>query len=328
MSWHYLQEQAEASWAGSCLAGAPSALLSLIPTAEASCLPDSATESSIRSRYGMTCAVSTEPNGAGTSMLSAGDSLAKTFPPQEKAQESTASDPACGEKWQGSFARYDPATHSWRTHQHSLLGGFTEFSETWPRWGSMRNGECWERTTAVPPTSASESGLWQTPVAYDAVDREKGKWNSRGEPKLSAQVLKWPTPRASDGEKGGPNQRGSKGDLTLPSAVMKWPTPTVCGNYNRKGVSATSGDGLATVVARFPTPTATQHKGWAANHNRANTDDRLDYTIEREAANTAQPGRLNPTWVEWLMGWPSEWTDLKPLGMDKYQEWQREHGCC
>lgn len=299
MSWHYLQEQEEASWAGSCLAGAPSALLSLIPTAEASCLHDSATECLSHSRYGMTCAVSTEPNGAGTSMLLAGDSLAKTFPPQEKAQESTASDPACGEKWQGSFAKYDRDSRLWRTHQHSLLGGFTEFSETWPRWGSMRNGECWERTTAAPPTSASESGLWQTPVADDAVDREKGKWNSRGEPKLSAQVLKWPTPRASDGEKGGPNQRGSKGDLTLPSAVH-----------------------------HFPTPTATQHKGWSANHNRADTDDRLDYTIEREAANTAQPGRLNPTWVEWLMGWPIEWTDLKPLATDKYQEWQREHGCC
>ena len=27
-----------------------------------------------------------------------------------------------------------------------------------------------------------------------------------------------------------------------------WPTPSVCGNYNRKGASATSGDGLATAV--------------------------------------------------------------------------------
>ena len=28
-------------------------------------------------------------------------------------------------------------------------------------------------------------------------------------------------------------------------------------------------------------------------------------------------GQLNPTWVEWLMGWPLGWTDLKPLVMDK-----------
>jgi len=28
-------------------------------------------------------------------------------------------------------------------------------------------------------------------------------------------------------------------------------------------------------------------------------------------------GALNPMWVEWLMGWPLGWTDLKPLEMDK-----------
>ena len=29
-------------------------------------------------------------------------------------------------------------------------------------------------------------------------------------------------------------------------------------------------------------------------------------------------GKLNPEWVEWLMGWPLGWTDLKPLEMDKF----------
>jgi hypothetical protein len=37
-------------------------------------------------------------------------------------------------------------------------------------------------------------------------------------------------------------------------------------------------------------------------------------------------GQLNPTWVEWLMGWPIGWTDLKPLEMDKFQQWLRSHG--
>jgi hypothetical protein len=48
------------------------------------------------------------------------------------------------------------------------------------------------------------------------------------------------------------------------------PTPTVKGDYNRAGLSAKSGDGLATQVG----------------------------------------GALNPTWVEWLMGFPAEWTAL------------------
>ena len=37
-------------------------------------------------------------------------------------------------------------------------------------------------------------------------------------------------------------------------------------------------------------------------------------------------GPLNPEWVEWLMGWPVGWTDLKPLEMDKFHLWQQQHG--
>ena len=37
-------------------------------------------------------------------------------------------------------------------------------------------------------------------------------------------------------------------------------------------------------------------------------------------------GRLNPRWVEWLMGWPIGWTSLEPLEMDKFQEWFKKHG--
>ena len=111
-----------------------------------------------------------------------------------------------------------------------------------------------------------------------------------------------------------------------------WPTPTVCGNYNRKGASATSGDGLATVVTQrtWPTATATAtaYKGWSPNHNRAMTDDRLDYSVERESFHPGQqtpPMRLNPEWVEWLMGWPIGHTGLKPLATGRYQEWLRQH---
>ena len=41
---------------------------------------------------------------------------------------------------------------------------------------------------------------------------------------------------------------------------------------------------------------------------------------------TRQSGTLNPAWVEWLMGWPEEWTDLKPLEMDKFRQWLNKHG--
>lgn len=33
-----------------------------------------------------------------------------------------------------------------------------------------------------------------------------------------------------------------------------------------------------------------------------------------------------PELPEWLMGWPIGWTDCAPLGMDRFQQWLREHG--
>jgi len=37
-------------------------------------------------------------------------------------------------------------------------------------------------------------------------------------------------------------------------------------------------------------------------------------------------GPLNPDWVEWLMGWPVGWTDLKPLATDKFHKWSQQSG--
>lgn len=39
----------------------------------------------------------------------------------------------------------------------------------------------------------------------------------------------------------------------------------------------------------------------------------------------SQDGQLNPQWVEWFMGWPIGWTELKPLEMARFQEWQQQH---
>jgi hypothetical protein len=90
-----------------------------------------------------------------------------------------------------------------------------------------------------------------------------------------------------------------------------WPTPTLNGNYNRKGASATSGDGLATAVKMWATPSASD------NRDRGN---RLTPAIKRRIEKGKQvmlsmsvsetSGALNPTWVEWLMGFPLGWTDL------------------
>lgn len=75
----------------------------------------------------------------------------------------------------------------------------------------------------------------------------------------------------------------------------------------------------------WPTPVASMAKGSSVNAltrksgaNRSN--DRLDHAVM-----AVDGGHLNPEWVEWLMGWPIGWTDLKPLETAKFRQWQKLH---
>lgn len=212
MSWHFLLEQEEASWEGSCLDGAPSALLSLLPTQGPCFWLDSGTDGSRVSQCGTTFGPSTETNGEGTSMSSAEDSLAPTFPWPVTAKESKAPSPDSGKKCAGSLAKFDPDTSSWRTPQLSLLGDLESFSETWPRWGSMRDGECWELTMPAHLTSGKESGFWRTPDTgaggTSGLLKEGLDYRENGQPiqvRLVDQVNNprlWPTPISRDWKSG------------------------------------------------------------------------------------------------------------------------------
>lgn len=58
----------------------------------------------------------------------------------------------------GWFAKWSPSTSEWRTPQISLLEDSELFSETWPRWGSMRNGVSYLRPTLAHTICVSASG--------------------------------------------------------------------------------------------------------------------------------------------------------------------------
>jgi len=92
-----------------------------------------------------------------------------------------------------------------------------------------------------------------------------------------------------------------------------WPTPTVNGNYNRKGASAASGDGLATAVKMLPTPT---------RHNAQEGAFPAEFTRNTPTLATHAGGPLNPTWVEWLMGWPLNWSSLEAMNEHQAQQWE------
>ena len=81
----------------------------------------------------------------------------------ERARASPALSPAYGRSTPELLARYDPATSSWRTSQLCLDGELSEFSETWPRSGLMRNGTAYLLPPLVRVTDEIDFGSWPTP---------------------------------------------------------------------------------------------------------------------------------------------------------------------
>jgi len=121
----------------------------------------------------------------------------------------------------------------------------------------------------------------------------------------------WPTPTCADATMGAILNNNTN-LITLKSGKLR--------KISNQGVSGSIG--LARTVAIWATPCARDWKGKlgpSANQRNSSLP-----TMVGEDVKTV--GKLNPTWVEWLMGWCLGWTDLKPLEMDKFQQWQQWHG--
>ena len=230
MSWLYSRALVAEFSAGTCSDGAPFAQSNSTPTPPVYWSPGKMTDTCPPSQFGMTCEPLTASRGAELLTWFRAAFPAKTLAAPEKAAALTEPEAACGWRWPGSFAKFSPALCSWKTRQRLLVGDLASYSVTWPRWGTMRNGECSAHTTPAHLTSAIGSGLWQTPVADDAHPRAAGKWNSRGEPKLSAQVL-YPTPAAqhygttNNGKRGDGSTYRTAGKPSLATVARKslWP---------------------------------------------------------------------------------------------------------
>ena len=273
MSWLFSQELVAEYLGENFSDGEQFVPLSGNHTQQAYCAPDKMTKFSKLSRFGMTFKPLTESRGEELLMLYLAGFHAKTSPQQEKELELMESDQECGEKWQGSFTKYSQDMRSWKTHQCSLLGDLDEFSETWPQWGLMRDGECWEQQTLEQTIRGTGSGL--SPNGKDSFH----------------------TPNTT-GLDGGSNSRKA-----LKKKMNQWPTPIASGGG--AGINVNNPRGI--------------HQG-----NPLASAVKLSMNQNTEAMPVG--GSLNPTWVEWLMGWPLGFTELKPLVTDKCHCVQQQHG--
>lgn len=119
---------------------------------------------------------------------------------------------------------------------------------------------------------------------------------------------------------------------TNESECSLWATASVCGNYNRKGASATSGDGLDTAVKKMHSVNLSQAVNWPTPRAReGNSGSYGCASIERNADRNyldgvvikkeEKPGNLNADWVELLMGLPIGWTDIN-VAKEDIESWQ------
>jgi hypothetical protein len=138
----------------------------------------------------------------------------------------------------------------------------------------------------------------------------------------------WPTPHgfSPDGRTNGPsgNELGRAVNQSL------WPTPTAaCANG---GQTSRSGKRkgellLAGAVKAFPTPMASEARQGYQNRNNGKKGSQESLTTVIQGGPASEVGgSLNPTWVEWLMGWPLGWTDSALSATDRFRQWLRSHG--
>jgi hypothetical protein len=232
-------------------------------------------------------------------MSSAAASPARTSASQEKALASPEQGPVFGTSSLGSLAKYDPDTSLWRTSQLSLLEGSTPFSGRFPRSGMTRNGTLFQLVPLVLRTggngsgsSAFVAGMVQkpthhvpTPTASDHIERRS----------TSSEVLNFETNKT----------------VSLDRWVRMWPTPTAgdsksSGSLNTASSKAHAGVSLTDAVRgdggrgrMYPTPTV---------QDASNNGGPSQYQRNSLPLNAVAGGSLNPTWVEWLMGFPLGWT--------------------
>lgn len=256
------------------------------------------------------------------SMSSAGASPASRFRWRDGNKVRLMKD-GCGPNSHVSSLSYDPDTCLWRTSPTSSTSAWETSCVIWPRSGTMRNGTVSVPQNLEPPTSGKDSGLWPTPVTSDSRESRRHGYMKKGHAgtTLLDAIDLWPTPISSTGGHRKPDgKRGARledkverPDLWPHKAPYPTPAATAYGSSgNGTGNNKTSRGrpSLETMAKedRWPTPTQRDYKDGCSVENVP-----VNALLGRAVEPTKTKGSLNPAFVEYLMGYPSEWTASKPL---------------
>ncbi len=195
---------------------------------------------------------------------------------------------------------------------------FVKSSKISWNWGSMRSGVFTQLPKPDLRSAETECSSWRTPAERDhkgvTQDQEKAEMHlANGQQlHLNDQACHWPTPIVGDAHLSSTPEaaarRIAEGKTTLSRVVdaQNWPTP-----------GATDGD-------KMPT----RHKGGNLTLEGAARGARSSHQVPKETGQESPKNsglRLNPLFVEWLMGFPSGWISLGHSGMPLSPNAQTSH---
>jgi hypothetical protein len=184
-------------------------------------------------------------------------------------------------------------------------------------------GDTWRESFARWDRASSS---WKTPQSslledLDAFSETWPKWGMMRGGACSALTIAapptneiafglWPTPCASD-----------TSDRRPPAK----PHFTKNGTIKHVGKNGVQSQIRLSQAIKFRTPNASDGAKWS-NQTREQREAKGQQV--RLCHQLGAGGKMNPDWVEWLMGWPIGFTDCAASATDKFQQWLRSHGVC
>ena len=290
-NWHSSLEPVAESLEENFLDGKPSVPLKTNPTPQAYLSPDKMKDFSRPSRFGMMFAPLTENRGEDLLMWYLEDFRAKISVLQEKEEDLKVRVLDFGLKCSESSQKSNQDLFSSKTPPFCVQEDLMLFSKDLPKTGMMLRGECYQHQTVGPITNErgcgfSEKEMWRSP--------------SSQEPGVSAERL---VPIAG-GVSGGMNRHfdkhtGRMAQIGLEQQIKlraMWPTPTTS-DYK----------GATTIEAC---------KDWKSRGKN------LPEAVLLVQNKIGDGGKLNPTWVEWLMGWSQNWTSLDSIPLENFRKFE------
>jgi hypothetical protein len=216
---------------------------------------------------------------------------------QQGSAEARTTRGTCGPTSQTAFDFSDLGAASLRTSKDISAWGCPTSSKTWQEWVIEQRGAYSQRLNAERHTSANGCSSWPSPVASEVrqgfQDRSRGMKGSQES--LTTVVIKgWPTPNAADSFQGGATQ-GNRKDPNLSIAVHGQAVPA-------------SSSTLGSRPESWATPSNSMTAGRSEQMNCRAGREGYGHVGNHLLRQTGNNGKLNPRWVETLMGLPVGWT--------------------